>query len=383
MKIMLKTSALIFLFLFFINIYVFSMNKDPTYTDFSSLEKVSKSLQQTYEYFPELSLKKILDDYKSSGSLKLTFKDFTKNIIGFSIKEILINYKLLIELLVIGIISALMHNLQNSFDENSIAKIANFAIFLLITTIIIKSFTYAISIAAKAITDMVEFMNALIPSMISILIGTGSVATATTLDPIIMFFIKFSSDIIKNFVLPVTIIVVAVHIVDNLSDDIKIGKLGDFINTINTLVLGFLMTVFIAIITVRGITANTFDEVALKSTKFAVDKLIPIVGGALSDAVATVASYSLILKDALSVFGVVMIVGICVFPLIKIMVISLIYKFTCVVLEPIVDKKIVEGLNAASKSLTIVFAAVLSVAVMFFIMITILASAGKVIVNVG
>lgn len=143
------------------------------------------------------------------------------------------------------------------------------------------------------------------------------------------------------------------------------------------------MTVFIAIITVRGITANTFDEVALKSTKFAVDKLIPIVGGALSDAVATVASYSLILKDALSVFGVVMIVGICVFPLIKIMVISLIYKFTCVVLEPIVDKKIVEGLNAASKSLTIVFAAVLSVAVMFFIMITILASAGKVIVNVG
>ncbi|MCX7903953.1 MAG: stage III sporulation protein AE [Caloramator sp.] len=378
-----KTLALLFVFLFFTNILVFSMNRDPTYFDFSSLEKVSKSLQQTYEYFPELSVKKILDDYKSSGSLKLTIKDFTKNIIGFSIKEVLINYKLLLELLVIGMISALMHNLQNSFDENSIAKIANFAIFLLITTIIIKSFTYAISVASKAITDMVEFMNALIPSMISILIGTGSVATATTLDPIIMFFIKFSSDIIKNFVLPVTIIVVAVYIVDNLSDDIKIANLGDFINTINTLVLGFLMTVFIAIITVRGITANTFDEVALKSTKFAVDKLIPIVGGALSDAVATVASYSLILKDALSVFGVIMIVGICIFPLIKIMIISLIYKFTCVVLEPIADGKIVEGLNAASKSLTIVFAAVLSVAIMFFIMITILASAGKVIVNVG
>lgn len=378
-----KTLAFLFVFLFFSNIHVFSLNRDPTYSDFSSLEKISKSLQQTYEYFPEISLKKILDDYKSSGSLKLTVKDFTKNIIGFSIKEILINYKLLLELLVIGIISALMHNLQNSFDENSIAKIANFAIFLLITTIIIKSFTYTISVASKAITDMVEFMNALIPSMISILIGTGSIATATTLDPIIMFFIKFSSDIIKNFVLPVTIIVVAVHIVDNLSDDIKIAKLGDLINTLNTLVLGFLMTVFIAIITVRGITANTLDEVAIKSTKFAVDKLVPIVGGALSDAVATVASYSLILKDALSVFGVIMIVGICIFPLIKIMVMSLIYKFTCVVLEPIADEKIVDGLNAASKSLTIVFAAVLSVAVMFFIMITILASAGKVIVNVG
>ncbi|SEF82029.1 stage III sporulation protein AE [Caloramator fervidus] len=378
-----KIMSFVVVFLLLINFSVFSMNRETSNADYSYLENSAKMLQETNEYFPDVSLSKIIEDYKSSGTIKFTIMDFIKNIIRFSFKEILINYKLLIELLAIGIIAALIHNLQLAFEENSIYRVSNFAIFLLITTIIIKSFMQAISIATKAITEMVEFMNALIPALVSILVGTGSIATATTLDPIMMFFIKFSSDVIKNLVLPTTIIIVVIYIVDNLSDDIKITKLGDFINSINTLVLTFLMTIFIAIITIRGITANTFDEVVLKSTKFAVDKLVPIVGGALSDAVATVASYSLILKDAVSIFGLIVIAGICIFPLVKILILSLIYKFSCVVLEPIADGKIINGLNAASKSLVMIFAAVLSVGVMFFIMITILASAGKVIVNIG
>lgn len=377
-----KLLLMTFLIIFLVNSNTYAMNKDPT-PDLSTIQRISDSLKENNEYFPKISLKSLIDNYKNNGSLKITFKDYISNLIKFSIKEVLLNYKLLLEILAIGVISALLNIIQSAFDNDNIAKLSNYVIFLLITIIIIKSFTYAVSIAEKAISDMVNFMNALIPALISILIGTGSIATATTMDPIIMFFIKISSDVINSLILPATIIVVVIYLVDNLSDDIKISKLGDLINSINLWALGFLMTIFIGIITVRGITANTFDEVAIKSTKFAVDKLIPIVGGALSDAVATVASYSLILKDALSVFGLIFIVSICIFPLIKILMLSLIYKFACVVLEPIADSRIVSSLNTAGKSMVIIFAAVISVAVMFFIMITILASAGKVIVNVG
>ncbi|KRQ86839.1 Stage III sporulation protein AE precursor [Caloramator mitchellensis] len=374
--------SFILLILISINTVVYSMNKDPTF-DFSSIERISENLKQNYEYFPDISLKSLIENYKSNGSLKITFKEMIINIAKFSIKEIILNYKLLLEILAIGIISAIIHTLQNAFEDNNIAKLSSYAIFLIVTIIIIRTFTYAIAVANRAIDDMVNFMNALIPALITMLIGTGSIATATTLDPILMFFIKFSSDVIKNIILPITIIAVVVFLIDNLSDDIKISKLGEFINTINQWLLGFIMTIFIGIITVRGITANTFDEVAIKSTKFAVDKFIPIVGGALSDAVTTVASYSLILKDAVSIFGLFIIIGICIFPLIKIIVLSLIYRFACVILEPIVDDKIVKPLSVSGKTMLIIFASVLSVAVMFFIMITILASAGKVIVNVG
>jgi stage III sporulation protein AE len=114
-----------------------------------------------------------------------------------------------------------------------------------------------------------------------------------------------------------------------------------------------------------------------------VDTFIPVVGKALSDAVATVAGYSLVLKDALGIIGLIFLITICVFPLLKIIVIALIYKLVGAVMQPVVDDKITLCLNSVGNSLTMVFASVLSVAVMFFIIIAIVISTGRLLTAVG
>jgi stage III sporulation protein AE len=72
-------------------------------------------------------------------------------------------------------------------------------------------------------------------------------------------------------------------------------------------------------------------------------------------------------------------VFICIFPLIKIIIISLVYKFVGAVMEPVVDDRIVDCLTDVGNSLTMVFACVLSVGIMFFIMISIVASTGRLV----
>lgn len=123
--------------------------------------------------------------------------------------------------------------------------------------------------------------------------------------------------------------------------------------------------------------AVTLDQVALKSTKFVSDNFIPVVGKCLSDAISTVASYSLVLKDAVSIAGLIMIVAICIFPLIKIIIIALMYKFIGAVIQPVANKKIVDCLSAVGSSLTIVFGCVLCTGLIFFIMVAMISSAGK------
>jgi stage III sporulation protein AE len=61
---------------------------------------------------------------------------------------------------------------------------------------------------------------------------------------------------------------------------------------------------------------------------------------------------------------------------------SLVYKFVGAVMEPVVDKRIVDCLSSVGSSLTLVFAAVFSVSVMFFIMITIIISTGRLVMMV-
>jgi stage III sporulation protein AE len=351
-------------------------------TDLSSIEKISKDLQAKGNYLPEINFGKILSTFKTTGSFGITFKEIISNLVKLSFSEVFGNSKLLIELLVISLLCAILQNLQTSLNNSAVSTIAHYACFLIMTLIIVKSFSMVVELSRDTISNMIELTNVMMPPLIGIIALSGGAVSAATIDPIIMVAIQITSDIIKDLILPMSILVVVLNIVDCLSENVRISKLAELLKQINLWAIGFIMTVFIGVITVRSSASATIDQVALKTTKFAIDNFIPVVGKCLSDAVATVAGYSLILKDAISLIGLVLMIFICAVPLIKIAVIALIYKFVGAVMEPVVESRVVNCLSAVGGSLSIVFASVLSVAVMFFIMITIVASTGRLIMMV-
>ena len=138
------------------------------------------------------------------------------------------------------------------------------------------------------------------------------------------------------------------------------------------------MTIFIGIITIRGITSKTMDVVTAKTAKFAVDNFVPVVGKCLSDAISSVAGYSLLLKGAVSSLGLVIMIVIVVFPIAKLFIIALTFKFTAAVIEPICDKRLVDCINSAGSSVVLIASCLISVSVMFFIMVSIIASSGSI-----
>ena len=144
---------------------------------------------------------------------------------------------------------------------------------------------------------------------------------------------------------------------------------------------GIIITSFIALLTIRGITSTTIDAVALKTTKFAVDNFIPIVGKAFSDAITSVAVYSLIIKNAISGIGLMVIILIILYPIIKMILMAFIYKMSAALVEPISDKRITSTIAATGDSLVLLLSCVLSVSLMFFVLLAIMASAGKFIVG--
>ena len=115
------------------------------------------------------------------------------------------------------------------------------------------------------------------------------------------------------------------------------------------------------------------DKVALRATRFVTDNAIPVVGKLLGDTVEVTAGYVVMLKQALGVFGVLIILGIIVFPLLKIAVLALIYKVVGAVVEPLGDAKTAAILEIMSTHLFLMLGATAAVGLMFFIMIAIVA----------
>jgi stage III sporulation protein AE len=373
-----KTIILILIF-FFLFIPKAWADDGGSSVDLSKMEDFSKRLQQDYDYMPQVDVSKMVDTYRSTGSVGLAFKDMMQSVKNFIFKEVRGNARLMVELLFLGLLCAVLKNIQNAFSNDSVSKIGYYACFLVMIIIIVRSISLSMQVGRETIDNMIQFTNSMMPAMLVLLAAVGGFASAATLDPIIMFTVKVISDVIRDLILPMTIFVVVLNIVDNLSENIKITEFAKLLQQMNKWALGLIMTVFIGVITVRSSMSSTLDQLTAKTAKFAVDYFIPVVGKALSDAVSTVAGYSLVLKDAVSLVGLVIMIFICLFPLIKIILIALVYKFVGAVMQPVVDGKVVNCLSAVGNSLTMIFACVLSVAVMFFIMITIIASTGKLV----
>ncbi|MCC5909943.1 MAG: stage III sporulation protein AE [Clostridiaceae bacterium] len=331
------------------------------------------------EYFPKIEFKQFMLDVLR-GNSTISFNEILNGSVRFLFREIIANWKLLGQIIVLASICAVLKNLQSAFENEAVGKLAHNACYLVIISITIKSFMIAINIAQETIDLMVTFMQALMPILLTMLLAIGGITTSAFLHPVLLGAVGFVGTILKTIVLPLILFSAVLSIVNNLSSKIQVTKLAGLLKQTAAVILGFILTAFVGIISIQGIAASTVDGVTIRTAKFAVDKFVPIVGSFLSDAMDTVIGGSLILKNAIGAIGLISIFIICLMPMIKILALIVIYKLCAAVIEPISENGIVDCLNTMSNSLILLFATVSSVAIMFFITITIIVGTGNITV---
>ena len=339
------------------------------------------NMKTDYEVLNDLNAKEFVKEFIKTGDGKLSIQKLSKAFMAYTFKEAATILRSMSILIVIAIVCALLNNLQQAFNNDDLSNIAYFACYALMIIIISKSFYEAIQVAKEAIYSISDFMSALIPVLMMLLASVGGFTEAAVMDPIIIAAINISVKIYANVIIPLIFMGFVMQFVNNISSGFKIDKLTKLINQVAIWTQGIMVTIFIGIVSIRGMTSKTIDQVTIKTAKYAVDNFIPVIGKALSDAIASVAGYSLLLKNALSGLGLIVILIIAIFPIIKLLLMSFMYKLTAALIEPISDTKIVNCLHSVGNSLTLVMSCVISISIMFFIMVSIIASAGKMAVG--
>ena len=92
-----------------------------------------------------------------------------------------------------------------------------------------------------------------------------------------------------------------------------------------------------------------------------------LYGKILGDAVDTVLGCGIILKNAIGIIGVIIIVGICTMPIIKLTVLTISYKLLTAIVQPIADKNITDLLDKMGDIFKIFLAILSALAVMLII----------------
>lgn len=334
------------------------------------------------EYFPNQQLPTLNELMFSDGNQQLDPMSMLKGLLTFFVQEIIHNGKLLLTIVMLAIFSMMLETLQNAFEKNAISKVAYSIVFMVLVTIAVNSFTIAIGYAQDAIEEMITFMMAMIPLLLTLLASMGGVVTVSVMHPLIIFMIHMVGTLIYYVVFPLLFFSAVLHIVSAITDRFKVTHLANLLRGTAVTVLGLLLTIFLGVVSVQGATSSISDGVALRTAKFVTGNFVPVVGKVFSDAADTILSASLVAKNAIGLAGVSILLVICAFPAIKIVTIALIYHISGAIMQPLGDSPIATCLQTIGKTMLFVFAALAAVSLMFFLAITIIITAGNATVMV-
>ncbi len=330
-------------------------------------EFIDEANDYTKEGFEDFDVGSLLSDAIKG---KVDNKNIFSKIMNAFGKEIVKTSKTMVSIIIVIVVHALIKSISDNLENKSISQIAYYVQYILIVTIIMNNFSEITKLVTTSIENLVGFSCSLLPILMTLMVTTGNITSASVIQPILLFLITFIGNIISKLLLPLILIGTTFGIISKVSDKCQIDKMATYFKKSVVWALGVVLTIFVGVVSLEGTLSSSVDGLTTKTTKAVVSNFVPVVGKILSDAVDTVIGCSNILKNAVGTVGVIVIIGICIVPIIKLSILMLTYYITSAVCQPIAEPKIVDLLEQIGGTFKILLAMLVSVAIMLIIGVT-------------
>ena len=366
-----KKTILIFILILIIPTKVLAETKEEIMSSTQEKFNISGFINQAQEYtgdfFDDMDLS---DIFNQAVQGKVNNQTIYKKIIKILGNEVSSNIKILISILVIIVIHGILKSITDSLDNSNVSQIIYFVQYILIVTLIMSNFTEIIKLIKETANNLVGFINLLMPLLLTLMVYTGNITTSSVLEPIVLFISNFIGNIIVDALIPIVLIIVVFSIISKISDRVQVEKISKFLKSGVVWFLGIVLTIFVGVVSLEGTLSSSVDGVTAKTAKAVVSSVIPVVGKVLGDVVDSVLGCGVVLKNAVGVVGVIVIIGICILPVLKIATLSIMYSLASAVVQPVADDKIVKLLDEMSGVFKLLLAILCSLSVILIIGVT-------------
>lgn len=345
----------------------------PTHDLEAFLRQLSPDVR---EQLPPFDLRRMVFD--PDEGLRFDFREVVSLLSEQLVREVVVGSRLLLQLIILAMISALLRSISLSVGSKDVTDIAFMVSLLALILVGAQAFRAVLDVADSAITEMVTFMHALLPLMVTLLAAVGGVTSAAIFHPILVTVVIAVGTVVKGMLFPLAFSGVVLTVLGKVVEDAPIGRLAGLIRQWSTTILGLLFIVFMGVLSVRGAIGPVVDGLGIKTAKFLTGTFVPVIGGRLADALEVVVGGSLLLKNAVGAFGMIVVFLLTALPALKIFSLLIIFRLATVFVEPISEDRLVSAMASIGDGVALVLACVLTTALMFFISVTALVTLGNV-----
>jgi len=283
----------------------------------------------------------------------------------------------MLSILAIAISINIIHSLKGKFASESVGNIVTFSGVALVATILAVQLMMIIANARSLIIAIQTQMNIVFPILLTLMAAAGGVNSAAVYQPAVAVLSSGIMSIVAALIFPMFIVSNVFTVVGNLSDGIKLKKMSTFFNTSCKWLLGTAFFLFMAFLSVQGITASIYDGVSIRTARFAISRYVPIIGGYLSEGFNLIMAGSVLVKNAVG-FTAVIILFLTALPVIaSTALFSVSLHLTAAVAEPLGEKRISNILSGVAKNMTILIAVLVGAVFLYFIFLVLVIATGN------
>ncbi len=249
--------------------------------------------------FDEIDFDKILSS--SPEDIINFFINCSKGKVATPLKNFIVNAGLTI------IVSISFSYLSEDEKKKKAVTMLSFAYISLSVCVPMSSL---LSAGVAAIRLSSKFMLVFLPILAGIIAASNNPLLALNYNSLTMYLAEAVSSFATNFLVPVEGMFFALICVNIVSDTMHINNFAQTVKNTVVKTLSVLATIFTAVLSIKGILSNIADTVAVKGTKLLVSTVVPIIGGSVSDAYASVVNSLILLRSSVGIFGIVAIAAV-------------------------------------------------------------------------
>jgi len=308
-------------------------------------------------------------DKLNQGNFNIDFGGvigYIKNVAGDLFKE---NFGFGITVFGLIMLASVIINVNESFGDGNFVNVVVVAIVIVS---VLGTVNKVCEYTTQFVDNLILFVNAYIPTIMTLLATSGKIGTAGVLNPVMIAFSSVIILVVKNFVIPLNIISFVLKITGCIIEKQHLKNFGEQIQKILKWLLGFVVTIYVGIIAIVGVAAPKVDDMTLKTAKYAISNFIPYVGGMVADSVDLILNCSTVVKNSVGIVGLIAILLMAAVPCLNVLVKLVVLNIVSFFVSPVAGKNVIESLNNMTSCIGVLFAVNIILAVMYIISITVI-----------
>lgn len=266
--------------------------------DLSSFELLDNDTKQLLE---DLGI----DDFNYENLSSISFNDIVNYISSLFLKNSSGPIKNCIVIICFIILSSVVKSFDFRLSNDCVSDMYSTVTNLVIAVFLTNQLYSSLKLACSTIKLCADFTYAFFPAFCIICASSGGAITSFSVNASLLVLSQALNFISANVFLPVVNCFMGIGICSSIRKDLNLSSVVSAFKSLITKAISTLSALFVSFLSLKTAVASRADAIGLRSVRFAINSVVPIIGSSISEGLLSIQSYSSLVKTSVGIVGII------------------------------------------------------------------------------